>query len=234
MTGGLVSGYEGVKMVFQGLTSPQQSGSKRVKAVSAAVVAVALSAIIVGIASASGRTPAVAASSPPATVTATALPKSSSPPFKPVGTIVSAASVGNSSNLGPVPRVFVGSQDGVSMGTSRSLGGVTYPVATVNGGKTWRIDGPELHVQAANAPNVVTQVGAASPATYFIYGGPMGANSVNVTTNGGKQWYRAYLGGVVDAVAATNSEDLYAFIGAPGAYYSNNGGRTWHYNTSLP
>lgn len=220
-------------MVFGTLISPQRSGSKLVKAVVAAVCMVASSTVIVSVSSASGPHTAVSESSPPATVTATALPKSSPPPFKPVGTIVDSANVGISSNLGPVPRVFVNNQDGVSMGTGGSLGGVTYPVATINGGKTWTIDGPELHVPAANAPNVVTQVGAASPATYFIYGGPMGGNSVNVTTNGGKQWYRVYLGGVVGAVIATSSEVLYAFTEQPGVYYSNNGGKVWHYSTSL-
>jgi hypothetical protein len=192
-------------------------------------IALASSAIIVGASSASGRSAAMAT----ATVTATPLPKSSSPPFKPVGTIVASSSVGVSSNVAPVPRVFVNNNDGVSMGTGGSLGGVTYPVATVNGGKTWRIDGPELHVPAANAPNVVTQLGAAGPATYFIYGGAMGGNSVNVTNNGGKQWYRAYLGGVVGAVVATSSGVLYAFTEQPGVYYSNNGGKVWHYSTSL-
>ena len=213
---------------------PQQPGRSGVAmAMSAAVVIVISSAIIVGVSTASSRSAAVAASSPPATVTASALPRSSSPPFKPVGAIVSSASVGVSSNLVHVPRVFVNDADGVSMGTGRSLGNVTYPIATVDGGKTWKIDGPELHVPAANAPNVVTAVGAASPATYFIYGGPMGGNSVNVTTNGGKQWYRAYLGGVVGAVVASSSEDLYAFTGQVGLYYSNNGGKVWHYRASL-
>jgi hypothetical protein len=208
----------------------QGSRSRLVKSV---IAATALVACFAGVSSASTRSAAEPASSPPATITATALPKSSPPPFKPVGTVVSSASVGVSSNLRPVPLEFVNSQDGVSMGTGRSLGGVTYPIATVNGGKTWQIDGPELHVQAANAPNVVTQVGAASPATYFIYGGLLGGNSVNVTTNGGKQWYRAYLAGVVGAVVATTSEDLYAFTGQAGAYFSNDGGKVWHYTTSL-
>lgn len=222
-------------MVFRRLSSPQPNGSTRVKAMAAAAVVVVSSTIIMGVSSGTGRAAALAASSPPATVTATALPtSSSSPPFEPVGTIVASASVGISSNLGPVPRVFVSSEDGVSMATGGSLGGVTYPVATVNGGKTWRIDGPELHVQAANAPAVVTQVGAASPATYFIYGGLMGGNSVNVTTDGGKQWYRAYLGGDVVAVVATSSEDLYAYTGQPGVYSSNDGGMVWHYSTSIP
>jgi hypothetical protein len=128
--------------------------------------------------------------------------------------------------------VFVNSSRGIALNTGTSLNGVTYPVATVNGGKTWRIDGPELHIPAANAPNVVTQVGAGSPSTYFAYGGPAGANSVDVSADGGKHWYRAYLGGVVGGVVDSHGE-LFAFTGELGAYYSTDGGQVWHYNKSF-
>jgi hypothetical protein len=203
---------------------------RRLAKPAAAALALASSAIVVGVSSASDRSPAAGAASPPATVTATALPASSSPPnFKPVGTVVRSANVG--------VRVFINASSGIALNTGASLNGVTYPVATVNGGKTWRIDGPELHIPAANAPNVVTQVGAASPATYFVYGGPSGGNSVNVSTNAGKRWWRAYLAGVVYAVVPFNTgartQELIAFTDLPGAYYSTNGGRTWRYTTSV-
>jgi hypothetical protein len=222
-------------MVNRGPWSPTRRGRTLRRAVRAIVVAGASSAATAVVLMSSVSSAAIGASSPPpATVTATALPKSSPSPFKPFGTVVRAAIVGVSSNLAPVPRVFVNTRDGVSMATGRSLGGVTYPVATTNGGKTWDIDGPELHVPAANAPNVVTQVGACGPATYFIFGGLLGGNSVSVTTDAGKQWYRAYLGGAVLAVVATSSEHLYAFVGQPGVYYSDDGGRVWHYSASVP
>ena len=212
-------------MVFRTLISPPGSSHKLLKPAAAALVALASSAIVVGVSSASHRSAAaVAASSPPATVTATQIPPSPAPTFLQPGKIVSSSKLG--------VRVFVNGKDGVALNTGQSLNGVSYPVDTVNGGKTWRIDGPELHVPAANGPDVVTQVGAGSPATYFAYGGPAGANSVDVSADGGKHWYRAFLGGVVGAVVDSNRE-LFAFTGAPGAYYSKDGGRVWHYNKSF-
>ena len=212
-------------MVSRTLMWPPRGGRKLLQPAAAALVALASSAIVVGVSSASNRSAAaVAAALRPATVTATRIPPSPSPTFLQPGKIV------RSSKLGV--RVFVNGRDGVALNTGQSLNGVTYPVATVDGGKTWRIDGPELHVPAANAPDVVTQVGAASPATYFAYGGPAGANSVDVSADGGKHWYRAFLGGVVGAVVDSNRE-LFAFTGAPGAYYSKDDGRVWHYNKSF-
>jgi BNR/Asp-box repeat len=209
--------------------SRRQIGRRLAKAAPATALALASSAIAVGVSSASDRSPEAALASPPATVAATELPASSRPPnFKPVGTVVRSSSVGI--------RVFINASNGIALNTGASLNGVTYPVATVNGGKTWRIDGPELHIPAANAPNVVTQVGAASPAMYFVYGGPGGGQSVNVSTNAGKRWWRAYLGGVVYAVVPFNTgartQKLIAFTNLPGAYYSTDGGKTWHYTTS--
>lgn len=217
-------------MVFR--TSDLSAGSARIRRialVAAPGVALAVSALVMAASSASGR--AATAASPPAKVSATPLPASSRPPtFKPAGTVVSSSILG--------VRVFVNAKDGIALNTGVSLNGVTYPVATVNGGKTWRIAGPELHVPALNAPNVVTQVGAARPGMYFIYGGPGGGNSVVVSTNAGKRWWRAYLGGVVYAVAPRNTgsrtQELFAFTDLPGAYHSTDGGRTWHYAKLIP
>ena len=192
--------------------------------IASALAALASSAIVVGVSSAAGDSAATAAASPPATVTATQIPPSHSPPFLRPGKVVSASSL--------AVRTFVNSKDGVAINNGVSLGGVTYPIATVDAGRTWRIDGPELHVPAANAPNVVTLAGAANPATYFVYGGPGGGNSVDVSSDAGKHWYRAYLGGVVAAVVPSGGQ-LFAFTGQPGAYHSKDGGRTWHYSKSL-
>lgn len=209
-------------MALRTSTSPVRRGRGLLKPVAPALVALVSSAIVVGVSSASDR---AATSSPPATVTATQMPPSRSPTFLQPGKIVNPSALG--------VRAFINSNDGVALNQGMSLGGVTYPVATVNGGRTWRIDGPELHIPAANAPNVVTQVGAGAPATYFAYGGPGGANSVAVTGDGGKHWYRAYLGGGIVAAVVDSNRKLYAFTGAPGDYYSTNGGRVWHYSASV-
>ena len=79
--------------------------------------------------------------------------------------------------------------------------------------------GDQPVIEVARTPNV-------APGT------PAGANSVDVSADRGKHWYRAFLGGVVGAVVGSDRE-LFAFTGAPGAYYSKNGGRVWHYNKSF-
>ena len=209
-------------MVFRTLV-PRRSGHK-LTAATAATAALASSAIVVGVLLASGPASAVAATSPPATVTATLIAPSPAPTFLQPGHAVSSSVLG--------VRVFVNGKDGVALNTGLSLKGVTYPVATVNGGKTWRIDGPELHVPAANGPDVVTQVGAGGSATYFAYGGPAGANPVDVSADAGKYWYRAYLEGQVSAVVYSYGT-LFAFTNAPDPYVSSDGGKVWRYDKTF-
>jgi hypothetical protein len=191
----------------------------------AAVVALLSGFTAAGTALASGPTAASGrastASTAPATVTATKLP-----PYR--------ASIVRSSQL-VGDRVFVGARNGFGLA---GLNDAQYPAATTDGGKTWRIDGPVLHVNAANAPNVVGEVGAAAPATYFAYGGPGGGNSVAVTTNDGKAWWRAYLPGTPLAVVIDHTSGhavLVALLGpAPPflAYVSPDGGHHWNYDKS--
>jgi hypothetical protein len=199
-----------------------------IKPAAAALTLVALSATVVAVSSAFDRSSAAAAASkPPATVTATPLP-ADKPPFSRSGTIVSSSKLG--------VRVFVNDKNGFALATL-AIPGVTYPAATVNGGKTWRIDRPHFHVAAANAPNVVTQVGAAGPATYFAYGGPGGGNSACVTSDGGKHWWRAYLPGTPVAIVyshVTSPGELVAWVErGPGqfwVYVSSDGGHHWRYH----
>lgn len=190
--------------------------------------AVTASVIILGI-SAALVDPggAWAASHAPAIVKGEALPASSPAPYKPAGTVVSSSRVGM--------RVFINNSHGFALATG--VAQADYPVATADGGRTWRIAGPVLHRNAANAPDVVTQVGAARSATYFAYGGPGGGNSVAVTRDGGKHWWRAYLYGAVYAVVpihtVSGASGLLAFGNGPGAYCTSNGGRVWHYKSSV-
>ncbi len=204
-------------------------GGKLVGPAVAVLGAAVVSSVAVGGSSVSGPAARAAGSQPPASVVATRLP-ADTPPFSRPGTIVSSTDLG--------VRVLVNARDGFALATTSLGGGTTYPAQTVNAGKTWRIDGPAFHVSAANAPNVVTQVGAASRSTYFAYGGPGGAESVVVTSDGGKRWWRAYLPGVPEAVVygpvgTSGARGLLAFVQAgPSvvwAYLSTDGGRHWSY-----
>jgi len=218
-------------MIFSNRAYTRRGGYGKLVRPAAAAFVVAVASATVSIGWASARPAArTAASSPPASVTATQVPPSP-PTLSRPGTVVSSRYLGN--------RVFVNTNDGFALATTR---GTTYPASTVNGGKTWRIDGPEFHVSAANAPNVVTQVGAASPSTYFAYGGPGGAESVVVSTDAGKHWWRAYMPGVPVAVVygpidGTGKVGLLAFVDSGPSeiflYVSTDGGRRWSHTSGV-
>jgi hypothetical protein len=140
------------------------------------------------------------------------------------GTIV------RSGNL--LKRVFLDSQHGFALA---GVGQAQYPAATSNGGRTWRTSGPALHVNAANAPLAVNEVGALSRKVYFAAGG---GEVVDATPDGGKHWYQTLFGGGVLgaipangkllAVIASNETPVSTWV-----YGSSDGGRTWHYEAGL-
>lgn len=188
-----------------------------------------LSGLGVAVGMASGST---GASAPPATVSATALASSDTgSTFAHRGRVVQPSQLG--------VRSFVNADDGFALA---NVGQAQYPASTTNGGGTWRIDGPHFHVNAANAPNVLTRSDVAGQSTYFAYAGPGGGMSVVVSRDAGAQWWRAYFPGVPLAVEPdiTNgevpggTEPLVAIVEAgPGkfwAYVSTDGGRRWSYD----
>lgn len=127
-------------------------------------------------------------------------------------------------------RTFVNSKDGFSLA---SVGQAQYPASTTDGGKTWQIDGPHFHVNAANAPDVVTRDGAMGPSTYYAYGG--GGNTVVVSSDGGSHWWRAYFPGSPLSVEPTYSGSKPGLVtivennpGKFAAYVSTDGGQHWH------
>jgi hypothetical protein len=140
------------------------------------------------------------------------------------GTKVSTAILG--------PRVFLNRSDGWAMASGPEA---QYAAATTDGGAIWTIASPALHVDAAQAPLAVTQLGASSSKIAYAFGGGQVAD---VTSDGGKHWYGALWDGTVAAVVpGFGSHQLLAFIdgGSSGSgpsgptwqYVSKNGGRTW-------
>ena len=145
-----------------------------------------------------------------------------------VGTTVPAAGVGQ--------RVFVNGRDGFTLG---GVGQAQYPAATTDGGATWKTTGPALHVNAAQAPLSVTTVGVVNRHTYFYYGA---GTVVDTTSDGGKHWYRAFLGDVVLAVVPGTNGQLVAIAqkgtgvgnqAVTWVYVSRNGGKVWRYDSNL-
>jgi hypothetical protein len=78
-------------------------------------------------------------------------------------------------------RVFPNASFGFALA---SVDGAQYPARTEDGGKTWRIDGPQVHIDAADGAEGVGFVGATGPRTFFAYG----SSAVDVTTDRGRTW----------------------------------------------
>jgi hypothetical protein len=108
-----------------------------------------------------------------------------------------------------------------------------------DGGRTWRIDGPALHIDAADGPEGVGYVGIVDRHTFFAYG----SSVVDVTTNAGHTWWETYLGELVMAVVAGPDRELVAYVqqsvtnsstdAATWQYVSPDGGRHWSYSRAL-
>ena len=167
---------------------------------------------------------AAAAAKPPGTVTAT-------PITQRPGTLAPGTRVRSADLFGQ--RVFTDAQHGFALA---SVVDADYPVATSDGGKRWKTDGPALHLHAAQAPLAVVFIGAVSRNTVFAWGG---GQVIDATSDAGKDWYGTLFtdGGPVGVVRGLTGDSV-AFVGSfNGAriwqYVSKDGGRTWHYQTTV-
>jgi hypothetical protein len=150
------------------------------------------------------------------------------PRAKPVGSAVKPSSLGHR-------RVFSGSRDGFALANVASA---TYPARTTDGGQHWTINGPQFHIDAADAPEAVNSVGIVNAHTYFAFGSEV----ADVTTNAGKSWWETGMSDGVAAVVAGPGGKLFAYVYGQTSknrpdkvvvwqYVSSDGGRIWKYTT---
>jgi hypothetical protein len=167
---------------------------------------------------------------PASSVTARPFPQRAFQTLRP-GTAVHSADLGE--------PVFADAQHGFALA---SIYYGTYPAATIDGGRTWQIDGPFLPIPVARSRVAVESPGVAGPQTYFASGGQGGRTVVDATTDAGKHWWQALLPGGVVYVGAFEGE-LTAIVASPTgdpagapvtfwAYHSRTG-RRWTYDDSL-
>jgi len=143
-------------------------------------------------------------------------------------------------------RVFANRWVGFSLAELPAFGGFgTYPVASGDGGRTWRIAGPLLHAPAAQGAIAVDQPGVLGPRLFFAWCAAACDTVVDVTPDGGRTWWQAFLPGSVLAVTGSEAAGggLTAVVAAPttaadgrGAavwFYTSPTGRRWTYRYSL-
>jgi BNR/Asp-box repeat len=163
-------------------------------------------------------TAVAAAPGPPKTITATRITRQP-------GTLAPGSHIASRDVVGQ--RTFTNATRGFALATA---GEADYAVATTDGGKTWKTDGPALHLHAAQAPLAVIFIGAVNRKTVFAWGG---GQVIDTTNDGGKTWYRAlFISGSPVAVVHDPSGHLLAFVqsgtgSSTVEYVSKNGGRTW-------
>jgi hypothetical protein len=205
------------------------ASSRIVRPATAILATVVLGVAGAGVTTASGRSTraAVISGFPSPAHTITAGPIARVPGTLRPGSVVSARELGH--------RVFVDALHGFALA---SVGQAQYPAATVNAGRTWRVSGPALHLDAAQAPLAVCEVGALDQRIYFA---DACGEVVDTTSDGGKHWWRALFGGGVLAVVGSGGR-LVAFIEASSesspvavtwVYVSSDGGRHWQYEDRL-
>jgi hypothetical protein len=131
-------------------------------------------------------------------------------------------------------RIFSNGRTGFALANVRST---TYPVSTVDGGRVWRIDGPWLYREAADAPAAIDNVGLALPDMFYAFG----PSVIDVTPNGGRTWWQTFLpdhDGFVVAIVPGFHVDLVAYVQrrsrhdrtnqlATYQYVTTDGGRQW-------
>lgn len=173
--------------------------------------------------------------SPPKAVTARRLRPSAPAGLRP-GTPVGSGFTG--------VRVFANRRVGFAVTNVPQAGGGTYPVATSNGGRTWRTDGPVLHIPAAQGAVAVGQAGVLGPRIYFAWCGACNT-VIDVTADAGKRWWQTLMPGIVLAVIGGSNPraGLTAIIEGPASapngrgaslwVYLSTDGRRWTYKYSL-
>jgi hypothetical protein len=132
-------------------------------------------------------------------------------------------------------RVFINAGDGFALADTDSA---QYPAETTDGGTTWTTFGPALHLNALQAPLAVTEIGVANRRTVYFYGS---GQAVDVTSDGGKQWWRTFteelslavVPGISGRLVWVTQDSPNGGAAFTWTYESSDGGRVWHYTTAL-
>jgi len=126
--------------------------------------------------------------------------------------------------------VFANHRVGFAITDLPQAGDGTYPVATSDSGKTWRTDGPVLHVPAAQGPVAVGQAGVLGPKIYFAWCGACNM-VIDATPDAGKHWWQTFMpGNVLAVIGGTDPRaGLTAIVEGPTSAPNGRGASLWAY-----
>jgi hypothetical protein len=120
-------------------------------------------------------------------------------------------------------RVFANARIGFALANGNNA---QYPAVSTDGGRLWKIDGPQVHINAADGAEGVGFVGVTGPRTFFAYG----SSAVDVTTDGGRVWWETLLGEQVMAVVPNDfHNELVAYVDQSVSTQHLNPAMTWQY-----
>lgn len=115
-----------------------------------------------------------------------------------------------------------------------------YPVISTDRGNSWRVDGPQFYIEAADGAATTSSIGALGPDGAYAWGD--GGNGVKTTTDGGMQWWETWWANSVKEVSVENGTLSVAVLGSQLAnglcedflYTSTDVGHTWNLDKRLP
>ena len=194
-----------------------------------ALTALAAAALIPAVGSAHAHTPRAHTTSamPPRTLTGQPITPYRGTTRLSRGAVLASADIFST-------RVLANATRGFALASESSA---DYPVLTSDGGRTWRIAGPVLHIAAADGPDGVSSVGVTGTDTYYAWG----FNAVDVTSNAGASWFRVHPAGQVVAVVPGDRglalyeqiTDAESRVSATVQYVSTDDGRRWRLSDAL-
>jgi hypothetical protein len=126
---------------------------------------------------------------------------------------------------------------GAGLADNGTVMGFAYPALSRDGGRSWRIDGPQFYHAGADGPGATSRL-LASGTTTLVAWGPTG-NLVKVTSDLGRHWFQALFPGGVHSVHSAGTTLVVRALGfqlprgsetgpfATWTYRSTDGGRHW-------
>jgi photosystem II stability/assembly factor-like uncharacterized protein len=135
---------------------------------------------------------------------------------------------------------FANASTGYAIGSKNLF---TYVLKTTDGGRIWRTVGPAFTTGGAEATAGIGAVNAVSASVAVVYGAQATTPVIAVTEDSGQRWWVADLGDVL-LTEATKGSEIWALVSGPAPgigpvrpptwlYESSNGGRTWHFRSTV-